>query len=382
MSEELVLLIADREDNRAALSEPLAREGYAVVSAASVEDAREVLAGRAPDVALLDLSGGVSVGVSGCHRLRSLPELAATSVIFIAGPGEGELEQRAFELGIDDLLVKPVGPTELRVRVRFLLRVKQSERELEHRNRDLLRLQRQKDELGALLVHELRNPLAAVMTNAAYLIELGTLQGDDEQALRDIVSAAESMTRMVMNLVDLHQSEDRGLPLRVEAIEPGRLIGDVVNAMRRRAGERSHKLGARVEGEVPVLHGDYELLRRVFENLVDNALRNTPRGGEVDLECRSSGSMIEFGVRDQGPGVPEDMRTRVFEKYVQLEARPKGPIRTSRGLGLAYCKAAVEAHGGTIGVESAEQGGALFRVCLPLVPPKQDDAQRSETKSS
>ena len=92
--------------------------------------------------------------------------------------------------------------------------------------------------------------------------------------------------------------------------------------------------------------------------------------------------MIEFGVRDEGPGVPEDMRTRVFEKYVQLESRPKGPIRTSRGLGLAYCKAAVEAHGGTIGVDSAEQGGALFRVRLPLVPPKQNDVQRSETKSS
>jgi signal transduction histidine kinase len=379
MSEELVLLIADEEQNRAALAGPLSREGYSLVSAASVEGVRDALAGRKPEVALLDLSGGVAVGVHGCHRLRSLPELEATSVMFIVGPGEAELEQRAFEVGIDDLLVKPVGPTELVVRVRFLLRVKQGERALEQQNRDLLRLQRQKDELGALIVHELRNPLAAVMTNAAYLIELGMLKGDDEQALRDIVTAAESMTRMVMNLVDLHQSEDGRLPLRIEAIEPGRLIGDVVNTMRRRAGERSHKLRARVEGEVPVLHGDYELLRRVFENLVDNALRNTPRGGEVDLECRSAGAMIEFGVRDQGPGVPADMRTRVFEKYVQLESRPKGPIRTSRGLGLAYCKAAVEAHGGKIGVESAEQGGALFRVWLPPVPPARGDAQRSDT---
>ncbi len=79
--------------------------------------------------------------------------------------------------------MKPVGPTELVERVRFLLRVKQGERALEHQNRDLSRLQRQKDELGALIVHELRNPLAAVMTNAAYLIELGMLKGDDEQAL-------------------------------------------------------------------------------------------------------------------------------------------------------------------------------------------------------
>jgi signal transduction histidine kinase len=76
------------------------------------------------------------------------------------------------------------------------------------------------------------------------------------------------------------------------------------------------------------------------------------------------------------------MRTRVFEKYVQLESRPKGPIRTSRGLGLAYCKAAVEAHGGSIGVESTEQGGALFKVSLPLVPPPRSDAQPSDTKSS
>jgi two-component system sensor histidine kinase/response regulator len=293
-----------------------------------------------------------------------------------------EIEQRVSELGVDDFLVKPVGPTELLVRVRSLLRVKRSQRKLEQRATELLRLQHQKDELMALVVHEFRNPLAAVVTNAAYLIELGTLQGDEAQALQDIASAAESMNRMVMNLVDLQKSEDAGLPLRVEAIEPGRLTGDVANAMRRRASERAHRLTARVDGDVPVFHGDYELLRRVFENLVDNALRNTPRGGEVELVCKSAEQSVEFGVRDQGPGVPLEMRARVFDKYVELEPRPAGQARTSRGLGLAYCKAAVEAHGGKIVVESAEPSGALFKVTLPLSPPERADTQRKETKSS
>jgi two-component system sensor histidine kinase/response regulator len=382
MSEELLLLIADREENRASLAGPLRREGYSVVDAASVGAAREALAGRPPEVALLDLSGGAALGVSVCHELTSLPELAETCVVFIAERGEKELEQRVSELGVDDFLVKPVGPTELLVRVRSLLRVKRSQRKLEQRATELLRLQHQKDELMALVVHEFRNPLAAVVTNAAYLIELGTLQGDEAQALQDIASAAESMNRMVMNLVDLQKSEDAGLPLRVEAIEPGRLTGDVANAMRRRASERAHRLTARVDGDVPVFHGDYELLRRVFENLVDNALRNTPRGGEVELVCKSAEQSVEFGVRDQGPGVPLEMRARVFDKYVELEPRPAGQARTSRGLGLAYCKAAVEAHGGKIVVESAEPSGALFKVTLPLSPPERADTQRKETKSS
>lgn len=102
----------------------------------------------------------------------------------------------------------------------------------------------------------------------------------------------------------------------------------------------------------------------------------------MELGCRRVGDLVEFAVLDQGPGVPEELKARVFDKYVRLESKPEGPQRTGRGLGLPYCKAVVEAHGGTIDVESPERGGACFVVRLPLVSRVPRRAQRSDTKSS
>jgi len=363
---ERVLVIDDNPQNRAVAEGQLISAGYSVETAEHGEAGLELFREREPDLVLLDILMPGIDGIETCRRLRQMPGGQDTPIVFVTAHGDLETQRQALESGGDDFLSKPIQRTELLLRVRSLLRVKRIARELADNNTELVRVQRQKDDLGALIVHDLKNPLAAIMTNSAYLLE--TL--DDPEArpiLRDIMTAAETMRRMVMNLIDVNRSEDGVLALRADVVEPALLIQDVVDAMSRRALDRDHRLRVSVGGDLVPLEGDYDLLRRVFESLIDNSFKYTPKRGEVSVSCEANETThVLFRVSDQGPGIPRELRARVFEKYVQLESEGKLHGRSSRGLGLAFCKVAVEAHGGSIWVDDAESGGARFNVSLPV----------------
>jgi signal transduction histidine kinase len=127
----------------------------------------------------------------------------------------------------------------------------------------------------------------------------------------------------------------------------------------RRVAERSQRL--ELEAEPAVVEGDRDLLRRVLENLVDNACKYTNEGGVISIRTRREAKSIKVEVVDDGPGIPAEARERVFDKYVQLGERR---ARSSRGLGLAFCKLAIEAHGGHIWVQDNQPHGARF--CIEL----------------
>jgi signal transduction histidine kinase len=117
---------------------------------------------------------------------------------------------------------------------------------------------------------------------------------------------------------------------------------------------------------LPPLHADPELLRRVLQNLVDNALRHSPHGNTVGIEADASDGVVVFRVRDRGPGVPAALRDRIFDKYVRI-ARSQGEGGApGKGLGLAFCRMAVEAHGGRIWVEDNQPHGSVFVVRIPI----------------
>ena len=110
---------------------------------------------------------------------------------------------------------------------------------------------------------------------------------------------------------------------------------------------------------------DADVVRRVIANLVANALKFTPRSGDVRLSVRAADGATHVAVADDGPGIPEDHRERIFEKFGQIEGSKEGR-KNSTGLGLTFCKLAIEAHGGVIGVDSPESGGSAFWFELPI----------------
>jgi len=366
---ERVLVVDDNAQNRAVAEGQLVSAGYEVETAEHGEAGLEMFSRREPDLVLLDILMPGIDGIETCRRMRQLPGGQDTPIVFVTAHGDLETQRQALESGGDDFLSKPIQRIELLLRVRSLLRIKRIARELARNNNELVRVQRQKDDLGGLIVHDLKNPLSAILTNGTFLLE--TLGNDAARpVVRDIMSAAETMRRMVMNLIDVNRSEDGVLAVRVDQIDPAHLVNEVVSAMDARARERDHELRVSLGDGLRPLEGDYDLLRRVLETLLDNSFKYTPRRGEVVLSCEArDGSQILFRVRDQGPGVPEPSRQRIFEKYVQLESEARLHGRASRGLGLAFCKVAIEAHGGSIWMDEAEGGGSCFNVSLPQILP-------------
>jgi len=371
---ENILVVDDHEKNRQLAEAQLVTAGYSVTLAEDGGRALERFGQRVPDLVLLDVMMPKLDGFQTCQRMRALRGGADVPIVFITALSDLASYEQALASGADDFLTKPVNRTELLMRVRSLLRIKRLNDELK-KGSDVIRSQRdalvvaqgQKEELMALVVHDLKNPLTPMLGNVQFLERTPQLGPDQREALRDIGQAAVSMHRMVLNLLDISKSEDGTLAPRLAPLEVGALFEELRSTFGRSAAARNVTIEAAGPLEKIVMQADADLFRRLLENLLDNAIRHSPSGGTVRLEGVVEGGRTELGVRDQGPGVPEEHRARVFEKYFQIDRGAASvATRAGRGLGLAFCRLAAEAHGGRIWVEESPPRGSVFRVSLPL----------------
>lgn len=230
---------------------------------------------------------------------------------------------------------------------------------------ELRRIQRLKDELSAFIVHDLKNPLAAIIGTT----QLMALDQKDPRLLEDletIQASAYRVNRMVLNLLDSQMAEDGALEPNMSEIELADLLADVEDAAVGRIGVRDR--GRVVVGDVEGLavRADRELLFRTLMNLVDNCVKYGPEDGRIWIEATPrDGDTILFAIQDEGPGVPERLRERIFDKYTKVERTDGYQSKDSRGLGLRFCRVVADAHGGRIWVEDAEPKGARFCLELP-----------------
>jgi signal transduction histidine kinase len=361
-----VLIIDDVEQNRMLAKRILAPAGYDVVVAASGEEGIEAFREHSPSVVLLDVMMPGMDGFETCARLRSLPGGSDTPIIFLTALDDTDAHAKAMEVGAEDFLTKPIRRTELLIRVSSLLRLKKlsselrAQCELANRQHDELeKLQKQKEDLTALIVHDLKSPLAVLSLNAQFALECRDVPEEVRESLDGMVDSIDTMRRMVMDLLDISRAESGALVLQRVRFDLRSLVDRVASSLGRRVAEKSQRL--ELHAEPAIVEGDRELLRRVIENLVDNACKYTNAGGVISIETRRTDGSVMLEVIDEGPGIPEEAHARVFEKYVQLGDRRH---RSSRGLGLAFCKLAVEAHGGHIWIKDNQPRGARF--CIEL----------------
>lgn len=244
-------------------------------------------------------------------------------------------------------------------------RVAERTAELAAKHAALERTQRHKEELAALLVHDLRSPATGLMLSAKVRLRSKELDDSGRRQWQNVHTAAEAIHRMAMNLLDVTRSEDGTFSPRLGEVSLPRLLGEVIELMTPLAAGRSQRLALTARVAEPILPCDAELVRRVLQNLVDNGLRYTPDDGEVQIEARDAEEGVEIRVTDQGPGVPPAQRRAIFEKWSRGGQPVDRDDAAGRGLGLTFCRLAVEAHGGTIHVEPGEPGGSAFVVRFP-----------------
>jgi signal transduction histidine kinase len=371
-----VLVVDDNLQNREVAEGHLVGAGYVALQAESGDRALAVIAEQHPDLILLDVLMPGMDGFETCRRIRALPDGADIPILFLTALGDLGTHKAAIESGADDFLTKPINRTELLIRVRSLLRIKQLQQERKRNyeviraQRDaLLEAQRQKEELTALIIHDLKNPLSSILTNAQFCVAQKGLGPAERESLRDVLRASQSMVRMVMNLLDISRSEDGALVPHLAEFELGPLVDEVCSEMSRRIDDRNQKLRLHIAPEVRGLRADRDLVRRILENLIDNAHKYGPRFGTIGVEVVGAADTVEIRVRDEGEGIPPAFRQKIFEKYARIDGRTVHEVRNSHGLGLVFCRRAVEVHDGRIWVEENSPRGSCFCVSLRLRGP-------------
>lgn len=230
-------------------------------------------------------------------------------------------------------------------------------------------LEEMREDLTAMLVHDLQSPLANVISGLEMLRY--ELPPDSDPLLRSIMEivarSSQRLRTLIRSLLDITRLE-AGHPIADAGYHDVRaLIADAREVVEPSMARREAELLVEMPDELPPFYGDDDMIRRVFVNLLDNASKYTPEGGEVTVRIRQTenGEMLQVSVSDQGVGIPPQYREQVFKKFrrVQKEGGPKG-----MGLGLAFCRLAVEAHGGDIWIDDAPDGGARFNLTLPTTP--------------
>jgi PAS domain S-box-containing protein len=226
---------------------------------------------------------------------------------------------------------------------------------------------RRKDEFLATLAHELRNPLAPIR-NAVQLLKLKPQSSAQARVARDIIERQiQHMVRLVDDLLDVSRITLGQVNLKREELTLGAILNEALEAARPAIEAAGHSLHVDLPGEPLLIEGDATRLSQVFQNLLDNAVKYTPRGGRISVSAERRGGEAVVAVTDTGHGVSLDMQERIFELFTRSHSG--GDVKISGlGVGLALSRQLVELHGGRIAVDSEGPGrGAKFSVFLPLL---------------
>ena len=233
--------------------------------------------------------------------------------------------------------------------------------EAERNHRDLQRSEARRHKLTQMIVHDLRTPLTSIVGHL-HLIKKKSTRGDSESALNNlekVQSLSADLVTMVSDILELSRSEDEQIPLLSRRTSWREISDKALDDL----GGGQHRV--RVVGELSFEgYWDTQLLRRVLVNLLTNALRFSPPGELVQMSVESDDHQVLVSIRDKGPGVPTEVESRIFDHYFSLNKEDSDT--QGFGIGLYFCKLAVEKHQGQIGVRRGKGGGAEFWFRLPL----------------
>jgi signal transduction histidine kinase len=229
-----------------------------------------------------------------------------------------------------------------------------------------IELARMRDDLMHMIVHDLRNPLGNVISSLQ-MMRTALIENDKTLPMMDVLQVAmrssEKLRRLIDSLLSLRQLEAGKADLDTSLVPPKVLTHEAIEIVRPIIEKKEQELVLDIPIGLPPVRVDRDMASRVLTNLLDNAAKFTPTNGKIGLTIAEHDGELLFTVSDTGPGIPAESQEHIFERFTRLESA-KGTRGT--GLGLPFCKLAVEAHGGKIWVESTPGEGSRFKFSLPL----------------
>ena len=375
----LVLVADDVPANVELLFDQLHVLGFRAIPAADGPSALRACFESKPDLCILDVSmpaGDLgcddrSTGFEVCRRIKRDPRTKNIPVIFVTALNDTTDRVKAIEAGGDDFLTKPHNRLVLGARVRSLLKLKAATDALEESLRKQRELQKMRDDLMKMIVHDLKTPLTSVLATMEMLLDgdFGSLVQDQRKAVGDAEAKAEDLLALINDVLEVSRIEEAELNLDLQPIAPAALLTEIEHEWEVRFQQESVEATVEVTDDAPVFEADKELLKRVLNNLVQNAVTHSAQAVKIDFKARRDGDGVLFTVADNGPGIPPQYHEVIFRKFERVKTQGVPRTRSS-GLGLAFCKMVIDAHGGRIWVQSAEGQGSSFHFTLPLKPPE------------
>ena len=369
----LILVADDVPANVELLADQLQVLGYRTVAAEDGPSALRRCFEELPDLCILDVSMpagdlGVddrSTGFEVCRRIKRDPRTARIPVIFVTALNDTTDRVKAIEAGGDDFLTKPHNRLVLGARVRSLLKLKAATDALEASYLRLRNLEKLRDDLMKMIVHDLKTPLTSVLATLEMLDDgdFGAVSDAQRQAIGDCRGRADELLRLIEDLLEVARLEETTLQIDRAPLAPAQFLRDMVDEWTLRFRQSGATATVDVAPGTPTIEADRPLLQRVVANLLQNAIAHSNKAVALRLSARPHDEGVLFTVADNGPGIPPEYHDVIFRKFERV--RTPGQSHGS-GLGLAFCKLAVEAHGGRIWVQSRAGEGAHFHFTIPV----------------
>ena len=334
------------------------RHRFEVIEAPSAPLAIELVRERDVAVVVIDV---MMPGMTGVQAIPLLKQNARgpLPVLLLTALDDQEHRNEGLAPGADDYLGKPVDRRELELRVQHFVRLRRQEQLIRHQLEELSKVTALKDDLTALLVHDLRNPLTAVKS-AFQLLERSAQPAD-----RELFELGKNSLARVMegvgDLLKVRMLEQGKLTLERTSAQLDVLVTTVVQVLRTAALDGNVDVQVQARGDTS-MSVDVKLMQRALENLLMNALRHTKE--RADVEVVGEAEQLEISVSDRGPGVPDFLKDELFDMFGSLALQKAGG-RKGHGLGLSLVRLVATAHGGSVFVRDREGGGASFVVTIP-----------------
>lgn len=364
-NQQRILVVDDNDQNRQLAQAILEADGFEVTTAEDGMSAIAEFVSHEPDLVLLDIMMPGMNGYDVCRKLRQLPGGRDVGIVFLTALDDCASYQQAIDAGGNDFLTKPLNADELLMRSRSLIWMNQLRNEIERgvhllrqQRNSALSLQRSKDEMTSYLVHDLKNMLASLLSNAQYLEHQLKEEPLLQEAAQDIMEVGNSMKKLTDGLLEIGRGEDGTLVIHRESVDLGALLSSVCDAFERHLPDQDLVL-VRDFPESLVVQIDEDLLVRAIENLLDNARKYAPDGSAITLRASYSNARLTMKVLDAGLGIAPEYRDQVFKKHYRIKDGKDGT-----GLGLTFCRVVALKHEGAIWIEENDPQGCV--VCMEI----------------
>lgn len=361
----LILIVDDNPANIQLLGNNLRQEGVNISIATDGKRAIKITEKKMPDLILLDIMMPGMDGFEVCTILKSQENTRDIPIIFLTAKVGSEDILRGFELGAVDYITKPFNSHELIARVNTHLKLKFYTDEIKDYNQQLELMDKEKNEFLGIAAHDLKNPIYNISMLSQLMLNEDLSESEHKDFLTDIKNSTERMTKLIGDLLDINAIEQGKLKMNIEHEDFAMFFNSCVRQYEERAELKDINLIINNELESFQASSDKQIFHQILDNLVSNAIKFSPNGKTVTASFFADEDKMMLIVEDEGPGLSEDDKSKLFTKFARMSAQPTGN-ESSTGLGLSIVKKYVDALGGMIWVDSEPGDGAKFVCELPI----------------